>query len=73
MLMPEVANIVPLFMLFKDLNLLNTLWALIIIGIAGGQVFNIYVLRNFNEESPKDLFEAAEMDGGNSKTASKGK
>lgn len=63
MLMPGVANIVPLFMLLKNFNLLNTLWALIIIGIAGAQVFNIYVLRNFIEEIPKDLFEAAEIDG----------
>jgi multiple sugar transport system permease protein len=63
MLMPGVANIVPLFTLLKNLNLLNTLWALIVLGIAGGQVFNIYVLRNFIEELPKDLFEAAEMDG----------
>lgn len=63
MLMPGVANIVPLFSLLKDLSLLNTLWALIIVGVAGGQVFNIFVLRNFIEELPKDLFEAAEMDG----------
>lgn len=63
MLMPGVANIVPLFSLLKDLNLLNTLWALIIVGVAGGQVFNLFVLRNFIEDLPKDLFEAAEMDG----------
>jgi multiple sugar transport system permease protein len=63
MLMPGVANIVPLFSLLKNLNLLNTLWALIILGISGAQVFNIYVLRNFIEDLPKDLFEAAEMDG----------
>lgn len=63
MLLPGVANIVPLFALLKNLNLLNTLYALIILGIAGGQVFCIYVLRNFIEEIPKDLFEAAEMDG----------
>ena len=63
MLMPSVANIVPLFTLIKELNLLNTLYALIILGVAGGQVFNIYVLRNFIEDLPKDLFEAAEMDG----------
>ncbi len=63
MLMPGVANLVPLFSLLKSLSLLNTLWALIILGIAGGQVFNIFVLRNFIEEIPKDLFEAAEMDG----------
>lgn len=63
MLLPGVANIVPLFTLLKDLSLLNTLWALIIVGISGGQVFNLFVLRNFIEELPKDLFEAAEMDG----------
>jgi ABC-type sugar transport system, permease component len=63
MLLPGVANIVPLFTLLKDLSLLNTLWALIIVGVAGGQVFNLFVLRNFIEDLPKDLFEAAEMDG----------
>lgn len=63
MLLPSVANIVPLFLLLKSLSLLNTLWALIIVGAAGGQVFNLFVLRNFIEELPKDLFEAAEMDG----------
>jgi len=63
MLMPGVVNITPLFMLLKSLKLLNTLWALILIGIAGGQVFSIFVLRNFIEDLPRDLFEAAEMDG----------
>lgn len=63
MLLPGVANIVPLFTLLKEMSLLNTLWALIIVGVAGGQVFNIFVLRNFIEDLPKDLFEAAEMDG----------
>jgi ABC-type glycerol-3-phosphate transport system permease component len=63
MLLPGVANIVPLFTLLRELSLLNTLWALIIVGVAGGQVFNIFVLRHFIEDLPKDLFEAAEMDG----------
>ena len=63
MLMPSVVNITPLFMLLKSLKLLNTLWALVFVGVAGGQVFSIFVLRNFIEDIPKDLFEAAEMDG----------
>jgi multiple sugar transport system permease protein len=63
MLMPSVVNITPLFMLLKSLKLLNTLWALVLVGIAGGQVFSIFVLRNFIEDLPRDLFEAAEMDG----------
>ena len=63
MLMPSVANIVPLFSLLKSMHLLNSLIALILVGVAGAQVFNIFVLRNFIEDLPKDLFEAAEMDG----------
>ena len=63
MLMPSIANIVPLFSVIKRLGLLNSLWALILLGVASGLVFTIYVLRNFIEEIPKDLFEAAEIDG----------
>lgn len=63
MLMPSVANIVPLFSLLRSMSLLNTLWALLIVGVAGGQVFNLFILRGFIEDLPKDLFEAAEIDG----------
>jgi len=63
MLMPTIANLVPLFALLTTMDLLNTLWALIVVGIAGSQAFCIYVLRNFIEEIPRDLFEAAEIDG----------
>ena len=63
MLMPGVANLVPLFVLLRDLNLLNSLWALIVVGVSGAQVIQIFILRNFIEEIPQDLFDAAEVDG----------
>lgn len=63
MMMPTVANLVPLFILLKNLSLLNTLTALVAVGAAGGQVFAIFVLRNFVADIPQELFEAAEMDG----------
>ena len=63
MLYPGVANLIPLFNLLSRLRLLNTLWALILTGAAGGQVLTIYVLRNFIEDIPGDLFDAAEIDG----------
>lgn len=63
MLLPGIANIVPLFSLLKEMSLLNTLYAIIIVSVAGGQAFNLFVLRSFIEDIPKDLFEAAEMDG----------
>ena len=63
MMMPMIANLVPLFRLLGDLNLLNTLTALILVGAASGQVFAIFVLRNFVADIPGDLYEAAEIDG----------
>ncbi len=65
MMMPAIANLVPLFILLRDINLLNTLAALIIVGASGGQIFGIFVLRNFISDVPQDLFEAAEIDGAN--------
>ncbi|MBD3344486.1 MAG: ABC transporter permease subunit [Chitinivibrionales bacterium] len=63
MLMPTVANLIPLFMVIKSLNLLNSLFALIILGLVAGQVLQIYILRQFIEDIPQDLFDAAEIDG----------
>lgn len=63
MLMPGVANLVPLFMLIKELNLLNTFYALMVVYITGGQVVQIFILKNFIEDIPQDLFDAAEVDG----------
>jgi ABC-type glycerol-3-phosphate transport system permease component len=63
MLMPNIANLPTLFELLRDTGLLNTYTALILTGMAGGQVFNLWILRNFIEDVPEELFEAAEMDG----------
>jgi ABC-type glycerol-3-phosphate transport system permease component len=63
MMMPMIANLVPLFRLLMDLNLVNTFAALILVGAASGQVFAIFVLRNFVADIPGDLYEAAEIDG----------
>lgn len=65
MMYPSVANMVPMFKLITSLGLYNTHFALIIPAIAGGQAFNIFVLRNFIEVIPQDLFDAIEIDGGN--------
>jgi multiple sugar transport system permease protein len=63
MLMPGVANLVPLFILLRDMNLVNSLLALIVLGISGAQVVQIFILRNFIEEIPQDMFDAADVDG----------
>ena len=63
MMMVNVASLVPLFTLLRDLKLLNTLFALIILAVANGQVMCVYVMKNFIEDIPSDLFNAASIDG----------
>ncbi|MEM6333222.1 MAG: carbohydrate ABC transporter permease [Planctomycetota bacterium] len=57
------ATLVTMFWLIRNLGLVNNLWALIIVGAAGGQVAGIFILRQFIEDIPKALFESAEIDG----------
>jgi ABC-type glycerol-3-phosphate transport system permease component len=63
MMMPAIANLVPLFTLLRDMSLLNTLSALVLVGASGGQIFAIFMLRGFVSDIPQDLFEAADIDG----------
>lgn len=63
MMYPGIANMVPTFKLISSLGLYNSFWSVILLGVAGGQAFTIYVLRNFIEDIPQDLFDAAEVDG----------
>lgn len=60
---PGVANMVPTFKMITKIGLYNSHWALILLGIAGGQAMAIYILKNFIEDIPKDLFDAASIDG----------
>jgi ABC-type glycerol-3-phosphate transport system permease component len=61
--MPGIMNLVPLFTLVRDLSMLNSLLALSTLYAVAGQVFTVFVLRNFIEEIPPSLFEAAQVDG----------
>ncbi|MDF2922969.1 MAG: transporter permease [Paenibacillaceae bacterium] len=54
-------GMIPNFLLYKTLGLLNTLWALIIPGLAS--VFNILLVKTFFEQLPESVEESARMDG----------
>ncbi len=62
-MVPGVLTLMPSFMVVKRLGLLNTRWVLILPYIRGGQVFAIFLLRAFWEAVPRDLFDAATVDG----------
>lgn len=57
------ATLVTLFDLLKRLNLINSLWALVLMGTNSGQIAGIFLIKQFIEDIPGSLFEAAQMDG----------
>jgi len=65
MMVPGVLMLIPSFLLAHDLQLLNTYWVMLLFYIAGGQIIAIFLLRNFFEAIPEDLFSAAKIDGAN--------
>ena len=57
-------GIIPMFLTIKSLNIYNTAWALVL--PAAVSVYNLIVCRSFFESTlPKDLLEAAQIDGAN--------
>lgn len=66
MMLPWQVTIVPTFILFRYLGWLNTFWPLIIPSFFGGGAFYIFLLRQFFMTIPRDLDEAAKIDGASS-------
>ena len=61
MAIPGELIIIPLFVVYKSFNLLDTYLALILSGMASG--FSILLMRNFFAGVPFDLAESARIDG----------
>ena len=61
MAFPAEVTAIPNFLLLKQLHLLNTFWALILPGMANG--YFIFLLKGFFDSLPKELYEAAIIDG----------
>ncbi|SEN14555.1 carbohydrate ABC transporter permease [Lihuaxuella thermophila] len=65
LLIPAFATVAPVFEILRKLELLNTYWALILPHTAGFLPFTILVLSSYMVTIPKELEEAAIMDGCN--------
>jgi len=63
MMLPLKLGLVPLFMLMKDLNLINNLGSVIFVLVAAGLPFAVLLLTGFFRTLPKELEEAARIDG----------
>ncbi len=61
MMIPAQVLIIPIFILIKKLHMYNTYWALILpIAVQG---FGIFLMKQYFDGLPKELDEAAKMDG----------
>jgi multiple sugar transport system permease protein len=61
MAFPAEVAMIPGFLLLRDLNLLNTFGALVLPGLANG--YSIFLLKGFFDSVPRELYEAAAIDG----------
>lgn len=60
---PGVLLIVPLYILFAQLNLLDNIFGLVIAYATTALPFSVWMLKNFFDTVPKELDEAASVDG----------
>ncbi|MGH2698790.1 MAG: carbohydrate ABC transporter permease [Actinomycetota bacterium] len=63
LVVPLQMALIPASRLFNVTGIFGTIWAVIIFHIAFGLPFAIFLLRNFFAGIPKDLLEAARIDG----------
>lgn len=68
-MLPVSVLLTPLFIIFKNMNLYNTFWSTIIADSTIGIPFSILILKNYFASIPKELEEAAYIDGLNRFTA----
>ena len=63
MLLPTMVTLIPLYIAWSNLGFVNTYWPLILPYFCGGGAFNIFLLRQFIKTIPRELDEAAKIDG----------
>ncbi|NJO83934.1 MAG: carbohydrate ABC transporter permease [Blastochloris sp.] len=65
MFIPAGYTIVPFIEVVRALGMLNTIWALIVPAVLGGLLFNAFLYTGYFATLPKELEEAAVIDGAN--------
>ena len=65
-LLPPIVTIVPVFLMLRDLHLLNSVWSLMVVYMAFHLPFVVWMMRGFFAEVPKEIEEAARLDGASS-------
>jgi ABC-type glycerol-3-phosphate transport system permease component len=62
-MIPGLVFTVPYFVIFDKIGMLDTLYGLIVVGIAGALPLAVWLFIGFYEEIPREVYEAATIDG----------
>ena len=68
MMLPAIVTMIPTYILYKHLNWVDTFYPLWVPAWFGGGAFNIFLMRQFFMGIPRELDEAALLDGANHST-----
>jgi ABC-type glycerol-3-phosphate transport system permease component len=60
---PLILALIPLFILFRNMNLINTYWSVILIYSVAQLPFSTWMFKAFFDSVPRELEEAAQIDG----------
>jgi ABC-type glycerol-3-phosphate transport system permease component len=66
-IVPPIVTIIPLFLLLKNVNLTGSIWSLVLVYTFMNIPLAVWLLRGFFKEVPREIEEAAELDGLDSK------
>ena len=62
-MLPPIVTIIPLFLMLRQIHLLNSIPGLILVDVALNLPFVVWMMRGFVEELPREIEEAAMLDG----------
>lgn len=65
LMLPNTVTLIPLYIVFRDLGWLNTFLPLIVPAFFGGGAISIFLFRQYFRTLPRELDEAAILDGAN--------
>lgn len=61
--LPVIAALLPVYLIAKDAGMLDNVWTLIVLYTAMNLPIAVWMMRSFLAEVPKEILEAAEVDG----------
>lgn len=61
--LPQQVVIIPLFTLWRDLGMIDSLWSVVIPYVGMSFAWSVFLVKNFLEDFPIELIEAAKVDG----------